>query len=76
MFEPIPQQLYSSGSRGLSYVGSGNDKGYYIDVNGKTVIPNITNGAFFSENGLAIVDSTINGSNGKYYIDTDGNIAF
>lgn len=75
MFEPISQSLGNI-SCGRIFVTSGKDTGYYIDVNGKTVIPNIKYGSDFSENGLAKVGSTNNGTNGINYIDTDGNIAF
>jgi hypothetical protein len=76
MFEPISQKL-SKVSCGRILVESKNgNPEYYIDVNGKTVIPDITNGSDFSENGLAKIGISNAGSNGVYYIDTDGNIAF
>ena len=87
MFEPI---LGWSGSVscGRIFIPQEKGKGYYIDVKGKTVIPNITlpfgslalatnTGYYtdFSKNGLAKVRNT-NLDMTICYIDTDGNIAF
>lgn len=76
MFEPISQQLGKVSCGRILVQSKDEGKEYYIDVNGKTVIPNITNGTNFSENGLANIGSSNAGSKGVYYIDTDGNIAF
>ena len=89
MFEPIPVGGSSSSgsvSCGCIFIYQGDYKGYYIDVKGKTVIPNILpvlDPPFrvrdtiwdFSKNGLAKVRST-NLDMTICYIDTNGNIAF
>lgn len=74
MFEPVSQRINPVFS-GRAYV-SGGDKGYYIDVNGKTVISDITYGSSFNEYGLARVGISSNSNKEIYFIDTNGKIAF
>lgn len=73
MFEPVEQSI-GKVSCGRVLVG----RGYYIDVSGKTVIPNIANGSDFVEGScLAKLGKPVYGTGGNvHYIDTNGNIAF
>jgi len=76
MFEPITEPI-GKVSCGRSLVKPKEGSEYYIDVNGKTAIPDIEDGSDFNEDCLAKIGNTSNGGDNQiYFIDTDGNIAF